>query len=291
MACDPNDKKNMGLSKCNELPAIPKGMIETPEDFSVTEAVASDPVAFLAALKVAALLLKASRLYYWPPFDTVEAINRDAAYEDTVLSFLPVDPGAYRWRFGISQNLCLHKAMYSHNTKSGRVFIVDKFNKIIGTQLSNGNFAGFSIQLINVEKMMFSDGSVASKTPAVLALRDNVEFDAGGMMTSLQFVNELYRIIDVKATLVGVATATLITVDVKAVCDGTPLIALVAADFIATNVDGSNHAITSVTESATVPGRYAIVGVGFVSVTITLRPPSTLSVKPYELVAGLAVVV
>jgi hypothetical protein len=284
MSCSLLAKKNLGLSQCNELPGMPKGMLVTPDDFAIPAAtIASGDAAILAYINAAAIGAYANRIYLFPFFDSIEPIFKDAVYEDTPLSFLDVDAGAYRWRFGISQNLCLHKAMYTHYRKSGRVFLIDRNNKFIGTELTNGDFAGLSIQLLNLEKFQFNDGSVSTKSPILLALRDNRELDQSGYMLSGDFVNEIYRIVDVELTIVGAPSATTIVVDVKAVCDDTPLSGLVATDFFITDTDdGANHAITSVVESSTIPGRYTVTGVAFEDSTINIDPPATLSVKAYE---------
>jgi hypothetical protein len=62
--CSLTAKENLGLSRCNALPALIKGMITTPEDFFLTptEAVDADEWqdALLAGIN--------TRAYFWPPF-------------------------------------------------------------------------------------------------------------------------------------------------------------------------------------------------------------------------------
>lgn len=291
MECDVV-KKNLGLSRCNKLPKLPNGMIETPGNFVIPAAtIASGPAAILTYLQSSLLAVEANRSYYWPPFDSYEDISEAAVYQDGPLSYRQVRDGNYRFRFGITQNMCLHKAMFTHRATSGRVILIDVENQLIGTELSNGDFAGLSIQMLNTEKLKFSDGSVATESPIVVALRNNKELDKNGaILDGTDIIGELYRIVDVELALVGDNTATLMTVDVSAICDGTAISGLVTADFLLVdNDDGATHAITSATESTTVPGRYAIVGVAFEASTLTLKAPSVLSVKAYESLAAIAI--
>src|SRR5690606_23372110 len=164
-------KKNLGLVTCNKLPQLIRGMITTPNTFSLTEA-----QALVAANWQNALIAEASeRAHYWPPFINFENISEEAVYEDLPLGYLAVRDGNYRFRFGIKQNLCIHKAMFTHRSNQGRAFLYDTENQLIGTMDSNGNIRGLSIQLLHTEKMIFSDGSVSTKSPIVLALLDNKE--------------------------------------------------------------------------------------------------------------------
>lgn len=290
MSCTTEAKKNLGLSRCNELPGMPKGMIETPAGFSIPAATAADPAALVTFMQAALLAGVANRIYYWPPFSTIEPIPKDAVYEDTPLSYLPVDDGNYRWKFGISQNLCLHKAMFTHRTNSGRVFLIDRKNKMIGTELSSGDFAGLTLQLLHTEKFQFNDGSVSTKSPIVISLLDVTELDKNGFMVDAStFVNELYRIVDVELTLPVDNTATVITVDVKAECDGTGVEGLVTADFILLDDDNGAAHVFVAAPVAGVSGRYTLTGTSFEASTLNLRAASLLTVKAYESLGILAV--
>lgn len=216
MACTVEDKKNLGLSNCNEFPGLLSGMIETNVDFAIPAAtLASGAAAVQTYLQDALLDPIADRIYYWPPFASFEDVSEEAVYQDTPLRYRKVRDGNYRFRFGISENMCLHKAMFTHRRNSGRVFLVDQDGNLIGTELSNGDFAGFSIALLNTEKLKFNDGSVASESPILVALSNNIELDKNGeMFDASSFINELYRIVDVELTIVGSPSATTIVVDV-----------------------------------------------------------------------------
>src|SRR6476659_6630649 len=151
MACSVETIKNLGLSNCNELPGLLNGMIETPSNFAIPAATLASGDAAVQAYLEAALVnvSQASRIYMWPDFKLVEDISVAPVYEDTPLAYLTVQDNKYRFRFSISENLCLHKAMYTHKRQNGRVFLRDQNGYLIGTLLANGNFAGLSIQLLN----------------------------------------------------------------------------------------------------------------------------------------------
>jgi len=286
MACTTEDKKNLGLSNCNEFPDLMNGGIETNSDFVIPAAtLASGAAAVLAYLQAALLDPIADRIYYWPPFASFENISEEAVYQDTPLRYRRVRDGNYRFRFGISENICLHKAMYTHRRTSGRWFPTFQSGYIMGTELSNGDMAGFSIAMLNTEKLKFNDGSVASESPIVVALANNIELDKNGVMfDASSFITELYRIVDVNVTVVTITDAGDIDVLVSTDCDSTGVSGLVLADFIYLNASGVAVTISTATESSTVPGQYKLTQVGdlFVDGTVNIRATDLLTVKAYE---------
>lgn len=290
MACEIEDKKNMGLVSCNEFPGLIVGMIETEDDFSIAAADLDDEDAVRDALQDALLDDIADRIFYWPDFDTFENISEDAVYQESPIKRRRVRDGQYRFRFGITQNLCIHKAMFTHRRTNGRVFLIDQNGYLIGTELSNGNFAGFKLAMLNTEKLRFNDGSVTSESPVVVDLANNIELDKNGMMFDASgFISELHRIVDVYLTIVS-ATTSEIVVDVKQVCDETPVSGLIVDDFNLTDNDnGASHAITTSTPHPTIAGRYTLAGTSFEASVLNLDPPDVLSIQAYESIAGVAV--
>lgn len=285
-------KGNLGLSQCNKLPQMIVGMITTPADFSIPAATYAVEADLLTYLNAALLDPAADRIYLWPNFRTFENISTEAVYEDTPMAYLPVRDGDYRFKFGIKENLCLHKKMYTHRASNGRVILIDNENQLIGTELSDGSFAGLTMQMLHTEKFMFNDGSVSTKSPIVIALQNNKELDKDGSILQADFVGELYRIVDVTLTIVGTPTTSSIVVDVAAECDGTAITGLVVADFNLTDDDdGANHAISSATESSTVPGRYTLAGTAFEDSVLNLDAPDVLSIQAYESTGGVAVTI
>jgi len=279
MACTAEDIKNLGLVNCNELPGMLTGMIETPTSFVIPAAtLASGDAAVQAYLEAALVnLTQTSRIYVWPAFKLVEDISVAPVYEDTPLAYLAVKDNKYRFRFSMSENLCLHKAMYTHKRTNGRAFLRDENGYLIGTLLSNGDFAGLSIQLLNPEGFKFNDGTVSTKSPVVVAFADSKELNKNGYMyNAVDFINELVSIVDVDVTLVS-ATTTVITVDVATHCDDTAVLGLVTANFkVVKASDGSTQTIVAAAVSAT-PGRYTLTGTALATGTVQV-----LSTSEYE---------
>jgi len=274
------------------MPEMLVGMITTPNDFKIPAEELSDPVALLEYLNDAILAPAGERIYYWPDFKSFENISQEAVYEDTPLAYLPVRDGAYRFRFGIRENLCLHKAMYTHRSNTGRVIFIDSENQLILSESSAGEGIGFKMQLLHTEKLLFNDGSVSSKSPILVALQNNKELDKSGILVPFDALSELYRLVDAKLTKVGPASATLITVQAAAECDNTPISGLVMADFLLVDDDnGATHAITAATPNPAIPGEYALTGTAFEASKLSLVPPATLSVKPYETLTPLPITI
>jgi len=294
MACNIEDKKNLGLVDCNEFPGLINGMIETNNNFVIPAAdIAAGATTVLATLQAGMIAGAASRTYYWPPFASFENVSEDAVYQDSPLLYRRVRDGNYRFKFGISQNMCIHKAMYTHRRTNGRVIFTDQEGNLLLTKLSNGDYAGFSVALLNTEKLKFSDGSVATESPILIALANNAELDRNGVMFDASgFIGELYRIVDVNLVIVGTPTSSSIVVKATADCDGTPLSGLVVGDFLLVDDDdGLPHTISSAVESASIPGQYTLSGTLFEDSVLSLKPAATLSVKAYEAISSVEVIV
>lgn len=277
-ACAP--KKNLGLAKCAKLPNMIKGMITTPETFSVAEADLTDFDFWQDAL-----LSEENRIYLWPDFVNFADQSEAAVYENTPLAVMAVRDGRYNYRFEIKENLCLHKAMFTHRAISGRVFFIDVDNQILGTEDADGNFMGFSVQLLHTEKLMISNGTVSTKSPVIVVLRDNLELDQNGaLLDASSFINALVRLTDVTLTIIGNPTANSLVVDVKVTCDDTPVNGLVIGDFVLLKTDGTAQT-TPPTTATEVNGRYTIskvAGTAWADGTLDLVSSETLSVPGFE---------
>lgn len=276
-------KKNLGVGRCADIPGLIKGIITTPADFEISESNAALQTQWQAAL-VATLT---SRVYLWPYFSNVpEFIGSETAYEDTPLSYLHVLDGRYRWRAMINKSLCFHKAAFTHRSNGDRVWLIDSKNNLIGTYLRDENgeaiLGGFSMDLLNTENLMFNDGSVATKTPLVIALKDpnEVNHDVyGAVMVEAAWINQLAPLTTVDITLIS-ADASTVVVSVTVECDKTPVNGLIQADFAVTDAGGSPIALTGATETG--DGIYTLTSAAaFVdSGAIALVDPASLSVYP-----------
>lgn len=271
-----NNQGNIGRSSCKKLPQLIKGIITTPEDFSLSFEQAATTTAWQAAL----LATKSNRIYLWPYAVAVEQVNEDAVYEETQLSTLAVRDGRYRFRMSFRENLQLHKAIFTHKNFEGRIFLIDNQNRIIGTELDDGSFAGFSIDLLNPEKLMFNDGSVTSKTPVYISLEDNLELDqSGAMIEGGTVLKALIPLTSVDLTVIS-ASATLIVASVKSALDLVPVLGLDVADFILLDASGNAQTISGITDND--DGTYDLAGTAFVSGTLNLVAASALSVPGFE---------
>jgi hypothetical protein len=270
-----DSKLNLGVSECKKVPQLLKGMITTPGDYTITAALAATSTQWQTDI----LLAAGARIYLWPQWAVnYENISEEQVLEETPLTAIGVRPGQYRFRFMFRENLELHKAMYSHRGSSGRVFLIDNENKIIGTSDDEGvTLKGLLLDNILTEKLFFNDGSAVSKTPVSLFLADNTDLDVRGfMIEGTSFINSLIPLTSVKLEIVGVPTATEIIVSVKSVLDNIPIIGLVTADF-----EVSVGSPSGVTEPL-LDGVYTIAGTGFATGTVSLVIASALTIQGYE---------
>jgi hypothetical protein len=272
-----DSKLNLGASECKKLPQLLKGFITTPQEYTITAAEAASGTKWQSDL----LLAKGARIVLWPQWAVMyENISEEQVLEETPLTAIGVRPGQYRFRFQFRENLELHKNMYSHRNSSGRVFLIDNENKIIGTSDDDGvTLKGLLLDNLLTEKLFFNDGSAVSKTPVGLYLGDNTDLDVRGFMVEgTSFVNALLSLTTVKLAEVGTSTATLVVVSVKSALDNVPIIGLVQADFILTGIAGTPSGVTE----PLLDGVYEIAGATFTSGNVDLVTPALLTVQAYE---------
>lgn len=290
--CEEDPKQNLGVSRCNILPQMFAGMITTPLNFSIPAATAAVPATCLAYLQAAVKSGLGVRIYKWPDLSGFEDNSEDAVYEETPLDDILVRDGKYRWRLYIAKSLCLHKAMFTHRGGNQRVLFYDIEGNIFGTELSDGTIAGFTVSLLNVEKLKISDGSVATKSPVYVVLKNSKEVDEAGVLFSGSFYGELVPLTDAELTINPDFATTLTTFHllVKNACDGDPISGLVLADFAVTTTAGAAQVPTGVTESPAGSGNYVIVkSTNFADGFVNLVAASALTVDAYESTGAVAV--
>lgn len=271
--------KNLGLSKCNKLPGLIKGMITTPRSFFLSQTDAIDVTKWQAAILAAA----GSRIYLWPGFRDFKDTSEQAVYEETPLSTMKVRNGRYRFEISIKESLCVHKAMFTHSgNATQRVFLIDQQNQIIGSVDSNNNVVGFDVELMDVQKLMFSDGKVSTKTPVYLVLSDNLELDQNGVIIDgSSIINNLIRLTDVDLKQVGSISGTTLKLTVKTSCDGIALAGLASADFSVVSNTGVARVISGSPVYAN--GVYTLTVTALTAGDIVnLVAASSLSVPGYE---------
>lgn len=294
MECDVL-KKNLGLSKCIKLPAMPRGMITTAANFKFTPEQLATPELFQAAVEAAIVAGYANRIYLWPFFSAYENATEAAVYEENALGVMHVRNGRYRFRFSITQDLCVHTAMFTHKATSGRAYVFDIEDQLSGTTDSDGSFYGFTIGLLNPENLVLSDGTVATKSPVYVVLANPKELNANGAVIDASFLNTIDRLTDVSLTKgTGVATTSLLFVKANLACDGTILEGLVDADFTLTSALGVDKTadITGVVYNATT-GQYELASTADFAAgdIVSLVAPAALSIKAYEVLNRYTVVI
>lgn len=276
------EKKNIGVYKCVDLPDMPKCILETPLNWSIpAETIENGEEEILDYIQDAMVAPLESRVYLWPLFVGYEDQSEDTVYEETVLADLFVRNGKERFIGIIKQSLCQHKAMFTHRSNTGRVFIWDVNNFLQGTKLSNGNFAGQTYSLLNLEKLKRGDGSVSSKSRVRVVLANSNELDKDGMMIDGDFVAELLRLTDVNIAILTNAAGT-ITFTITTECDGETVAGFLVGDFEFKKASDGSAVVISTLVYAN--GVYTITQVGnlFVDGTLNLKAAASLGIKAYE---------
>ncbi len=277
MACDVT-VLSVGLSNCNEWPSLPKLPIWTPDDFEITAAQAADASLLQTAMQTALLALS-GRNYQYPIFDKFTDVSEaKVRVQQSSGRTIPVREGLKRFDIEYSINVCLHRAMYTHRRRNGRIILVDSDNNYIVTKKSNGNYAGFKLSLFDTDSIKFNDGANPSISPVFIELASPAEINQAVYMIPAAFTDELDILTDVTVTKVT-ATSTVFTVDVATTCDQTPVLGLVTADFQVKTAAGAAQVVVAAAVSGT-PGRYTLTGTGLVTGTVAV-----LSTSGYEALA------
>jgi len=214
------DLQNLGVTRCTKAPMMFKGMITTPLNFSFAPADMVDDATFQAAIQDAIKAPVPNRIYFWPFFLTFEDASEESTYQKTPLQKKKVTEGNYSYNIGISEALCLHKAMYSHRASNQRVIFIDIENQAFGTTDDSGNFMGFLPSLIDIGKLKVSNGSDATITPISIELQDPSEINVNGALADVSFINRLERLTDVTITVVSYDTDDAFVVNVGYLSEG-----------------------------------------------------------------------
>lgn len=287
--CTSPTKKNIGKTDGLCLPGLPIAMFTTPDSFELDAADIASAAALKTALQTALKASKDARVYKWPRFSNGEDASEETIYSQTAYGSRKIRDGNYRFKFMISKTLCLHKAMFSHSANAGRVIVLDKEGKIWLTKKSNGNYAGLSIDMINVEKLKINFGDVLTETPIRVDLADNKELDDAGELVSCSIYNELEPLTDVTLEVTQVVDEDHFFLKVTQTCDGTPVSGLVKADFNVTTNAGAAQQPDTVTEPNSDGIYYFTRAANFVDGYVDLVVSSLLSLDAYESTGKVAV--
>lgn len=269
-------KKPLGLGNCPQMPGYFNGMYTTTNGFKIPAATIAQGNAAVLAYLQAAILSK--EVYAWPQFFNNENASEETIYQQTPLGKRKVRDGFYEWLINFSDSMCLHKAMYTHRATSGRVIFRDTDGQLVGTENEAGDLYGYSIMMLNTEKMTPNTGTEVAMSPVRIVLNDNLELDRDGSLLTVSGLGTLNPLTEAKLTVIAAADSE-ISVKVTVACDGTPLEGLSDEDFVILDADGEVQTISAGTEDA--PGVYTLTGT-FESGTIDLVEPDELTVQAYE---------
>lgn len=278
-----NDVLNLGASQCKKIPTLLKGFIKTSSDYTITALLAASATQWQTDIKADIN----ARIYLFPQWGKAfEDVSSDQILEETPLGVMDVDPGQHRWKLGFTENLELHKAIYSHRNTEGRIFLIDRENKIIGTSDDDGvTLKGFLLDNLLPEKLKLSDGTISTKTWVGVYLADNTELDKRGFMVDASFVNSLIPLTSVVITIAAapVPSATAFNFSVASALDGTPIIGLVQADLLFKDAAGDNQDSTIDTVAEPLDdGDYVVAGTAMATGSLTLVLPSALTLTAFE---------
>lgn len=273
-------KKNLGLGNCPTMPKYYKSMFWTPLGFKIPAAtIAQGAAAVIAFLQASMLAPKAERIYKFPTFFDNTDESQETVYQQTVLGKREVDPGYYEYLINFSDSLCLHKAIRTHKTNTGRLIWLDKSNQLIGTSPGEtGDFYGQTIQMLNPEKMKGNTGTEVAMSPVRVVLEDNLELDLEGAILSVPGIGALVPLTDVKLTIQSAADDEIVVAATVA-CDGSAVTGLEPGDFLALDALGDEQTISGVTEGE--DGIYTLTGT-FETGTLNLAAAADLSIPGFE---------
>jgi hypothetical protein len=281
------EKKNISLPKCLSKPGQFVEMIETPRSFKIAAADLLVPATVAAAFQTLLLNGQATRGYLYPRFYNTENQSEAQVRTQTSLGTAFVRNGKYRFLHQMDIDICTHKAIATHRSTEGRVFYRDNEGVVWGTELANGDFAGFSFSLLSPENMTPSDGALPTLSGVYVELANSDEWNKRGLALDGAFVDELDRLADVEITTVGVLSATSIKVRVATICDDVSVEGLVVADFNLLDAAGAAQTIATAPYDATTE-TYDLTGVAHVDGTLALKAPS-VTTKPYETLAPITI--
>jgi hypothetical protein len=273
-------KQKIGRTRCVAILQNPAYIIETPNGFELTAANLATEADLLDALQTAIKAGEDVRIVNWPRASRSEDSSERAVRQEAALGTQKVREGNYRRTFFFNVGLCTAKAMYTRSRKDGRLIIIDQELNGLLIQKSNGNFAGMTIDLLDVEKPIIGTGEAPSELPVYVSLANAKEMMNSGFIYDFSCVPELEPLTEVEVA-VAVVSATVLTVTITNKCDGTKVTGLAQADFSVLTTAGAAQGLTAFAANAN--GTYTLTkGTNFVDGTVDLVAPSVLTLDAYE---------
>lgn len=224
-----------------------------------------------------------------------ESANEGAVYEQTPYGSLPVRDGRWETKILIASNSDLHKRLRTLKSSGEYSFCYAFASGLIKVYQPVGTtkVKAFSTQIVNPEYQTPNDGSVGSKTPIHITLKNPTEHEDNAIILAPDWDPEdLDALMDTTITVVS-SINTKVVVDValthinNKVQTSNPVNGLVVGDFQFLKAsDGTVQTITTITADPIVQGRYALNGTGFVTGPVSFKAPSVMATKGYESVAA-----
>ena len=194
-----------------------------------------------------------------------------------------ITPGKAGYTYRIKYDANLHARLRKFNGKEVRTIEVDANQNVIGTSPDGVVFKGLETYLYVGEKVAATD-SVPAFTPVTVSYLSTFERDDQPAVFNVDWnIKGLNGVQPATVETSGTPSATEVIVDIATASGGVAIAGLLVADFIfLQDSDGLEETITTATESATIPGRYTLVGTAFETGTVNLRDVVTVGTAYYQ---------
>lgn len=265
---------NLGSLACSKsnpfVDAV--GLLLTTSDFSFAT------IADFANIAKWNTEIRAKRIFPLSGIIELEDQSEDSRYYESPSGVrIPRGMGKYRYMYMYNKPLEVHKALQSFRNANLKVFILDDAGNISGFSPNGVTVSGMTVQMFNPEKMKQSlQDNTPAWSPVVMDLQDAKEWNSSGIFITPGWNPlTLESVSDVELSIVGIPTATKITVKVAYYSGITPdgledlvgVAGIVQSDFVftptntATMVDGGD-------------GTYVFTGTLMVSGSVNLKTPA-----------------
>ena len=212
--------------------------------------------------------------------NTEETVYYDSPLGNKVL----LRNGKYIYKFNFLLGLKQHIELQKFSSAKLRYFIVDDSNKIRGYSPDGTAIKGFSISNFEAEKMKAATTDSPAFSPISIVEQNSTQWNGFGVdITPTWEAESLTSLTNVDIAVVGSPTSSVVVVSVGyktgLASDGSDemvaIKGLVAADFTLLKADGSTQTITTLTDNA--DGTYDLNGTGYVTGTVDIVAPETLT--------------
>lgn len=284
---------NTGRGQCVDDASYPFKLIIVPQGKEIdTEANAKLLATWLGLINES----EADRARVLPRIFKLEPSQDDPVYETGVANTKEfVREGVKSIKYSLENiPLCEHRKLRTMNGQKWAMFIVMSNGSIRGKSLDGIKFQSIPLSLFRIENRKETDGETLERTMITIEWQNPSDWDDKGVfVTPTAFdPRDLNGILDVTISVAtGISTAGF-TFSVAGACDSVPIEELVKADFQLLDATGDVITITSITESPSVPGTYALVATMAAEThSFNLLNQPGMTTKGYESTGAISVVV